>query len=160
MTPETAVAVLGGMGRPVAAGESVEPDHEERLLSHREVCRMTSLHRNTIYKLEVRGLFPERIMITANKVGWHAREVHAWMASRPTLSEARERATVVKRREVAVPRQEGLAAPSVAASRVPVSPAERKAERPVGAGRRPAPEVKKIAKPARQSRRGARRSRR
>jgi prophage regulatory protein len=65
-------------------------EREERLLDQREVCRRTTLHRNTIYKLEHQGEFPKRRVVAGGKIVWRESEVAAWIASRPTAEEARE----------------------------------------------------------------------
>ena len=69
----------------------------DRYLDQREVCRITSLHRNTIYRLEQAAAFPRRRHLTGGKVAWLASEVQQWMQSRPTSEEARQAATPPRR---------------------------------------------------------------
>jgi predicted DNA-binding transcriptional regulator AlpA len=69
--------------------EAVRAHEAECLLDTREVCRQTSLHRNTIWKLECAGKFPRRRIIAGGKVVWLASEIRAWVQSRPTSEEVR-----------------------------------------------------------------------
>jgi predicted DNA-binding transcriptional regulator AlpA len=64
-------------------------EREDRLLDQREVCRRTTLHRNTIHKLEHKGEFPKRRVVAGGKIVWRESEVASWIASRPTAEEAR-----------------------------------------------------------------------
>ena len=48
-----------------------------------EVTRLTGLSRTTLWRLERRGVFPRRIRLGANSVGWLEDEVEEWIASRP-----------------------------------------------------------------------------
>ena len=61
----------------------------DRLLDVKQVTDRTTLARNTIWELERAGNFPRRRQITANKVAWLESEVDAWIASRPTVQQAR-----------------------------------------------------------------------
>jgi prophage regulatory protein len=64
-------------------------EREDHFLDQREVCKRTTLHRNTIYKLEQKGEFPKRRVVAGGKVVWRASEIAAWIASRPTVAEMR-----------------------------------------------------------------------
>lgn len=44
----------------------------------RETCRLTSLSRSTITKLEKKGEFPKRVQLTENRVGFRKCEVEEW----------------------------------------------------------------------------------
>ncbi len=46
------------------------------------VCRITGLRRSTIYRMQARGQFPQRVKIGARAVGWIEREVREWLAER------------------------------------------------------------------------------
>lgn len=57
------------------------------ILNIAEVSRLTTLARATIYRLEKAGLFPRRIQISDNKVGWLLDEIERWLLSRPRVLE-------------------------------------------------------------------------
>ena len=48
-----------------------------------DVTRLTGLSRTTLWRLERRGAFPNRVRLGANSVGWLEDEVQSWIASRP-----------------------------------------------------------------------------
>lgn len=48
-----------------------------------QVIRLTGLSRTTIWRLERAGKFPERLRLSAHRVGWYQAEVAEWIASRP-----------------------------------------------------------------------------
>jgi|GEM_PF-4330450 len=75
---------------PLAVLLAALRERDDRLLDQREVCKRTTLHRNTILKLEVKGDFPKRRVVAGGKIVWRASEIAAWIASRPTAEEARE----------------------------------------------------------------------
>jgi len=45
----------------------------------------TSLSRVTLWREEMAGRFPARVQLTGSRVGWHGREVLAWIAARPRI---------------------------------------------------------------------------
>ncbi len=53
------------------------------LLTLREVIRMTSLSRSTIYTQVASRAFPRPIRVGARGVRWRADEIQAWIDSRP-----------------------------------------------------------------------------
>jgi prophage regulatory protein len=55
------------------------------LIDRREVCRLTSLSRSQIYRLERVGKFPERLQIGPGRVAWLQSEISDWIASKTTL---------------------------------------------------------------------------
>lgn len=57
------------------------------ILNIAEVSRLTTLARATIYRLEKAGLFPRRIQISDNKVGWLLDEIVDWLLTRPRAIE-------------------------------------------------------------------------
>ena len=57
--------------------------HNERLLTRRDVERLTRLSRSSIYQLMAEQDFPRPIRIGARAVLWHEHEVLAFIASRP-----------------------------------------------------------------------------
>lgn len=50
--------------------------------SHREVCELTTLCRQTIYRLRKKGLFPEPAKLTDGRKVWSKLVIHRWLASR------------------------------------------------------------------------------
>jgi len=42
-----------------------------------------NVHGSTIYRWEQAGLFPRRVSLGPNSIGWRADEVRAWAANRP-----------------------------------------------------------------------------
>jgi predicted DNA-binding transcriptional regulator AlpA len=63
------------------------------MLRLRDVMARTTLARNTIHEMEVRGEFPKRRRLAGNgdRVGWLESEVEDWIRSRPTEEEVRRR---------------------------------------------------------------------
>jgi prophage regulatory protein len=54
----------------------------DRLMRMPEVCTVTGRSKPTIYRWEGEGLFPQRVRIGPNSVGWLESEVMAWLRSR------------------------------------------------------------------------------
>jgi len=54
-----------------------------RVLRTSEVLKLTGLSRSTIWRLERRQHFPERLRLGPNAVGWDEDEVQSWIRSRP-----------------------------------------------------------------------------
>lgn len=57
---------------------------ELRYLRQPEVRSRTGLSTSTIYRLEKRGDFPKRIMLTTRCAAWDEAEVTAWLERRKT----------------------------------------------------------------------------
>lgn len=55
---------------------------EDALLRLKDVRRITSLGKSTIYRLEKAGRFPQKIAITQGSVGWRLSDINAWIAAR------------------------------------------------------------------------------
>ena len=53
-----------------------------KILRTSEVIKLTGLSRTTIWRLERKNKFPNRIQLTVNAVGWDEKEVIAWLESR------------------------------------------------------------------------------
>jgi len=62
-----------------------KPDEMEMLRLPRVVKRV-GLSKGEIYKLEAKGLFPQRVKLTARASAWLAREVDGWLKRRVELS--------------------------------------------------------------------------
>lgn len=50
-----------------------------QILRMRDVTRLTSLHRATIYRLIERDEFPKQIRLGRRRVGWRAADVSDWI---------------------------------------------------------------------------------
>jgi prophage regulatory protein len=61
---------------------SSAPKSSPHILRLPRVCEITGLGRSMIYRLEMDGLFPQRIKLTTRTVGWLEGEVHDWIAQR------------------------------------------------------------------------------
>ena len=60
---------------------------EAELLNVRQVCAICGLSRATVYRLAGRGEFPRSVHVTSKAVRWRARDVRAWIESRPHAGE-------------------------------------------------------------------------
>ncbi len=56
--------------------------NEDRIIDRHELSRLVAYCLTHIYRLEARGLFPERIRLGANRVGWSFSEVMEWIEER------------------------------------------------------------------------------
>ena len=54
------------------------------ILRLRAVEGRTGISRATIYRMIKAGTFPPQVQVSPGAVGWHAEEIDAWVASRPT----------------------------------------------------------------------------
>ena len=63
-----------------------------KILKLKDVVQMTSIGKVTIWRLEQRGEFPAKIVLSPNRVGWLENEVSDWIASRPRISSQQEAA--------------------------------------------------------------------
>ena len=54
----------------------------ERTLSSKQVQEITGLSRSTIWRMENKKQFPNRVSLSAGRVGWLESQVKAWLASR------------------------------------------------------------------------------
>ena len=61
-----------------------------KILKLKDVVQMTSIGKVTIWRLEQRGEFPAKIVLSPNRVGWLENEVSDWIASRPRISSQQE----------------------------------------------------------------------
>ncbi len=52
------------------------------------VIKKTGLSRSTIYRLEAQSIFPARVILTINTVGWRECEIDEFLASRPRANQA------------------------------------------------------------------------
>lgn len=55
---------------------------DRRILNHNAVLDRVPLSRTTLWRMERAGLFPIRIQISPNRVGWIEAEIDAWLEER------------------------------------------------------------------------------
>jgi predicted DNA-binding transcriptional regulator AlpA len=55
----------------------------KKIIGPTETMKVTNLSRSTLWRLERKGKFPQRINISSNRVGWYEDEVGDWIESRP-----------------------------------------------------------------------------
>lgn len=65
--------------------QSEDPFAHLRVLTIKEVSRLTSYTPQHIYRLCREGKFPARIRLGENRVGWLAKDIEAWLKSRPIV---------------------------------------------------------------------------
>lgn len=90
-------AVIGWMQKCVDARADQSPHAPapsitaaDRFISLKEVCSRLGLSRQTIDRLEARGLFPLRIRIGQRRMAWLTSEIDAWTAERAPPREEEE----------------------------------------------------------------------
>lgn len=91
--------ILNTAEDPTRAGDALEillaeiRSRGARMLKLRDVMARTTLARNTIHEMEVRGEFPKRRRLAGqgDRVGWLESEIEEWIKTRPTEEEARRR---------------------------------------------------------------------
>lgn len=65
----------------------------DRFLLEEDVKAATRLSRTTRWRMEQKGEFPQRrIMTNGGRVGWLASEVQEWLETRPTFNNVYEEA--------------------------------------------------------------------
>ncbi len=58
---------------------------KKEILSAKEVIHKISLSRTTIWRMEIRGDFPRRIILSPGRVGWKADEIEEWIETRQRI---------------------------------------------------------------------------
>ncbi len=58
------------------------PASSERILRIKEVVKITSLSRTSIWRLERSSQFPSRVPLCTGSVGWRMSEIEEWIRSR------------------------------------------------------------------------------
>lgn len=63
---------------------STNPDSvTNRILDLDALRQRVPLDPSTIWRMETRGEFPQRIRLGDRRVGWHESEIDQWLADRP-----------------------------------------------------------------------------
>jgi len=57
-------------------------EQNEYILRFPEVKALSGLSRSTIWRLEREGLFPRRVQLSPNAVGWKKSDISQWLESR------------------------------------------------------------------------------
>ncbi len=57
-------------------------ENSDRIIRAKEVQNMTGLSRTTLWRLENKNEFPNRVGLGANSVGWKLSEVQNWIDKR------------------------------------------------------------------------------
>jgi prophage regulatory protein len=60
----------------------------DRILSLKEVARVTNLSRTTIWREQRAGRFPRSFRLSAGRVGWSETAVNAWISEKTGSSSA------------------------------------------------------------------------
>jgi prophage regulatory protein len=55
---------------------------ETRVLSLKTVLARVPLSRTTLWRLEREGLFPQRIKLSENRIGWLEEDIAQWIQSK------------------------------------------------------------------------------
>lgn len=58
-----------------------------RILREPQVLDRTKLSKSTRWRLEKEGLFPRRIRLSQNAVGWYEEQIENWLIGRHTIGE-------------------------------------------------------------------------
>jgi predicted DNA-binding transcriptional regulator AlpA len=61
-----------------------------KILKVKEVALLTGLSRTTLWRLEQRGEFPKKIVLTLRRRGWLESEMLNWISSRPRIGKQNE----------------------------------------------------------------------
>ena len=72
-------AALRGVERTLKARTTTP---EKRVLSQQAVLDRVPVSRTTLWRMERAGLFPKRIQVSTNRVGWIEADVDAWVEGR------------------------------------------------------------------------------
>lgn len=62
--------------------KSQNNNSQDRIIRAKEVQDITGLSRTTIWRMESKGQFPQRIPLSAGSVGWKLSDVELWIKSR------------------------------------------------------------------------------
>jgi prophage regulatory protein len=61
-----------------------------RILREAEVKERTGLSRSTRWRLERKGLFPKRVLLTSHAKGWLDDDINEWIRSRVSMPEKKK----------------------------------------------------------------------
>jgi prophage regulatory protein len=57
----------------------------KRIIGPEETMERTDLSRSTLWRMEKKGKFPQRVTVSENRVGWYEEEVNEWIDTRPRV---------------------------------------------------------------------------
>lgn len=79
---DTAITAPGQ--RQTAGATTRQFDMNERIYRRPDVETLVGLSRSTLYAMIADGTFPKPVKLGKRAVGWRARDIEAWVASRRT----------------------------------------------------------------------------
>jgi predicted DNA-binding transcriptional regulator AlpA len=59
----------------------------DKLITEREVRDLTGLSHTSIWRWQLDGKFPQRRVISSNRIGWLRSEILNWMATLPAATQ-------------------------------------------------------------------------
>jgi prophage regulatory protein len=71
----------------------------KRLIRSREVETRTGFHITTIWRLEKRSEFPQRVRLSANRVAWLESDIDAWIDGRSKGGGLKPNAAIAARQQ-------------------------------------------------------------
>ena len=57
----------------------------KRIIGPEETMERTDLSRSTLWRMEKKGKFPQRVTVSENRVGWYEDEINEWIETRPRV---------------------------------------------------------------------------
>jgi prophage regulatory protein len=81
------------MHHPIPGPGGSVPQRSLRIIDKKELRRLVPYTPQHIARLEAAGLFPRRIRLGENRVGWIEAEVHEWIEARMRERDARKTPT-------------------------------------------------------------------
>jgi prophage regulatory protein len=63
------------------------PTTPRRILRQPVVVERIGVNATTLYRWELKGLFPRRVLLGPNSIGWYSDEVEGWLAGRQRQAE-------------------------------------------------------------------------
>ncbi len=57
----------------------------KRIIGPEETMERTDLSRSTLWRMEKKRKFPQRVTVSENRVGWYEDEVNEWIDTRPRV---------------------------------------------------------------------------
>lgn len=75
--------LLNGISGNFSSKPSSEPtEQQDRILRVNEVQQIVGLSRSTIWRLERKGGFPDRVPLGTGSIGWLKSDINTWMQNR------------------------------------------------------------------------------
>lgn len=58
-----------------------------QLLNIAQVCKLTSLSKSSVYRLEEKGMFPQRVRLSVGRVAWRNEDIQQWITQSRTVGD-------------------------------------------------------------------------